>query len=149
MSLENDTQYLRTIGLFSQFNEDQLRMLAFGSDTLRFPMNTEIFRDGQPADGGYYVIEGEVQLNPVGGKATQVILGPGDLIGEMAMVTRNKRIGDAIAKSDCKLLRISRSTLLRMLEEYPELAAGMRDKIADNIRDFTSQLSSVDARLKQ
>ena len=106
----------------------------------------EIFKEGQPSDGGFYVIKGKVELTLSESPSKSAVLGPGDLIGEMSMITRNRRVGTAVAKTDCQLLRISRATLIRVLEEFPHLAVGMQEKISSNIQEFTDRLASVEQK---
>lgn len=104
----------------------------------------EIFKEGQSSDGGYYVIKGKVELTLSDNPEKAAVLGPGALIGEMSMITRNRRVGTAVAKTDCQLLRISRATLIRVLEEFPHLALDMQEKISASIQTFTDQLSVVE-----
>lgn len=147
MSLNNDTRHLSSIALFSHFEEEQLRLLAFGSDTMRYAEGTEIFREGQASDGGYYIVDGSVELTLADYPQRAAKFGPGDLLGEMAMITRNKRVGTAVAKTDCQLLRISRATLIRVLEEFPHLAIGIQQQISSSIENFTTELSRVERLL--
>jgi len=138
---------MRGVGLFSDFNEEQLRLLVFGSQKLSFPAGTYIFHDGQSTDGGFVIFEGRVKLVD---EREQTIsqFKTGDLVGEMAILTRNKRVGSAIVVDDCELLKISRATMHRILGEYPELAAVLYQKIADNVSDFAKKLGQVERRLQ-
>lgn len=151
MSLDDDIRLLSGLELFSDFNAEQLRLIAFGSEKINFPAGTQIFHDGQPADGGYVICEGEVELwiEKCGNKNTLAKLGRGDLVGEIAILTSTRRIGTAMTISNCSVIRVSRSTMLRVLEEYPELAAKLHDHIASNVISFTAKLETVHKRLRQ
>ncbi len=110
---------------------------------MRYPAGTEIFKENQASDGGYYIISGRVELTLSEFPGQSAVLEPGDLIGEMAMLTRNRRVGTAVAKTDSQLLRISRATLIRVLEEFPHLAIGIQEQLSKSIQNFTDQLTAV------
>ncbi len=150
ISLATDIQHLRDIELFSEFNEEQLRLLVFGSHKLSFPKGAYIFYDGQSTDGGFVLFSGVVELvHHVNGiDHTIGKFKSGDLIGEMAILTRNKRIGAAVVVEDCELLKISRSTMHRVLGEYPELAAILHQKISASIAAFSRSLDRIEARIQ-
>ena len=150
ISLEDDIQLLRSIELFSDFDEEQLRLLAFGSQKLTFPKGTNVFHDGQSTDGGYLIVSGLIELIYAAHGSERAIgrFGPGDLIGEMAILTRNKRVGSAIVVEDCDLIKISRSTMHRILDEYPQLAARLHQRISESVARFTESLGNVEQRMK-
>ncbi len=54
-----------------------------------------------------------------------------------------KRIATAIVREDAKLIRISRTIFLRVLEEFPDLAADLHNRIATSVTDLVSQLERV------
>lgn len=139
------------IGLFSDFNEEQLRLLAFGSQKLHFPKKTHVFHDGQSTDGGFVILSGNLNLvREIDGK--EQIIGrfkAGDLIGEMAILTRNKRIGSALVIEDCELMKISRSTMHRVLSEYPELAAVLHKRIVESVTAFTQKLDRIERSMQR
>jgi len=150
LSLEQDIQLLAGIELFQSFDPEQLRLLAFGSEKLNFPAETRIFYRDQPSDGGYAILEGKIELWVEDGekKRTLGYFEAGDLLGELAILTRNKHVGSATTLTACRLMRISRSTMTRILEEYPGLAARLHDKIADEMVQFTRKLEPVQHKLQ-
>ena len=136
--------------MFADFSAEQLRLLAFGSQKLPFPKGSTVFHDGQVTDGGYAISKGSLNLvSYVDGQERIVgTFTTGDLIGEIAILTRNNRIGSAIAVEDCELMKISRSTMHRILSEYPELAASLHQKIAERVATFTRNLEQVERTLQ-
>ena len=118
----------------------------FGSQKLSFPQGTYLFYDGQTTDGGYVIFEGQINIVQLVQGREQTIgqFKTGDLIGEMAMLTRNKRIGSAVVVDDCELPKISRTTMHRVLGEYPELAAILHQKISANVSEFSGNLDRIE-----
>ncbi|MDJ0612565.1 MAG: cyclic nucleotide-binding domain-containing protein [Rhizobiaceae bacterium] len=151
MSLTNDIASLQRVQLFSEFNEEQLRLIAFGGQKLQLPEGMELFHNGQTADGGFVVLSGEISLeiNHSEKSSNITVFGPGSLIGEMSLFTRNRRIGTASVTENSEVLKIRRDVMHRVLSEYPELAARLHDHIADNIVSIGRELDRVGKRLER
>ena len=67
-----------------------------------------LFREGDSPDSAFLIEEGAVEIHSGHGRNRFVLarLGPGDLLGEMAVVDRAPRTGSALAVTDCVLLVI-------------------------------------------
>ncbi len=82
-----------------------------------------LFYAGELADGGYVVQEGSLLLEPgTLSDGKEIIVGPGTLVGELALLTDTERPATAIAKEPTVVIRISRSLFRKMLEGYPAAA---------------------------
>lgn len=145
MSLEDDIILLSKVQLFSDFDDEHLRLIAFGSQKMSFAKDYELFREGQPTDGGYVIISGSIELLSFE-KDTAHTLGvfkSGSLLGEIALISMNKRVGTAIVREDCELMKISRTTMHRILNEYPGLAVNLKKKISESILNLSRDLGKV------
>ena len=149
MALDEDITALRKAAFFATFDEDALRLIAFGSTRLSFVNGAEIFREGQPSDGGYVVLDGSVRLHTASknGTTQSHIAGPGQLIGELALITQNFRLSDAYAAEDSVLLKIRREPMLRVLEEYPHIAARIHNELTSSISAIGKDLDAIYRRL--
>ncbi len=79
-----------------------------------------LFYAGELADGGYVVQEGSLLLEPgTLSDGKEITVGPGTLVGELALLTDTMRPATAIAHEPTTVIRISRSLFLKMLEGYP------------------------------
>jgi CRP-like cAMP-binding protein len=63
------------------------------------------------------------------------------MLGELALIADTIRPTGAVAVEDTELVRLSRKLFHRILQEYPELAAALRDHIA---RDLTQMVGKID-----
>jgi len=145
MSLEDDINLLSKVQLFSDFDNEHLRLIAFGSQKMSFKKNYELYREGQSTDGGYVIISGSIELLSFEQDQTRTlgIFKLGSLLGEMALISANKRVGTAILREDCELMKISRITMHRILTEYPELAATLHNKISESVVNLARELGKV------
>ena len=142
MSLESDMEVLSEVPLFQELSRDQLRLLAFGAEHRLLRAGEILFRAEARADAGFVVASGEVHLVEGEGEARQIAMtvGRGTLLGEMALMADTRRPSSAVTATDCDFIRISRPLFRRMLQEYPEIAALMHQRIRD---DFLSMANRI------
>lgn len=146
MALNDDIALLSTVALFSDIGEDKLRLIAFGAERRRFQAGQVLFREGAPADCAFVVAEGRFGLTRAGRDGRAEPLGfaeRGALLGELAMVTPVNRSMTAIAPDTAEVIRINRPLFRRMLEEYPEIAGIVRQRISDNLASLNADLGKI------
>ncbi len=149
MTLESDISVLTQIELFSDFNPDQLRLVAFGSQKRLIRAGVELFHRGEKTDCGYAVMSGQLDLLAYHDNQTYTLgkFTAGSLIGEMALIAENERVGTAIAQADTVVLRIPRAVIHRILDEYPNLAVCLHRKISASVLDTLQKLESIHPKL--
>jgi CRP-like cAMP-binding protein len=147
MSLEQDIVRLARTRPFDLLPRDALKLIAFSAERKTFPAGRILFEQGDEADGAYFILSGAVALI-VHGKAEseQRIVGPGALVGEMAMFAPIARPVSARAQEDTIALRISRDLMTRVLGEYPRETASIRAALAERTRRITAELEAVRRR---
>lgn len=148
MSLEDDIRVIASVSLFDELSNKQLRLLAFGAERIKLAPGRELYREGQNAECGYVVVAGEIDLFRDTLRGRQVIrrVGPGTLLGELALITETTRLTGAFAPEEAQVIRINRSLFRRMLEEYPETAAALHGRLAEQLQDFLNEISTLDGR---
>ncbi|MRG54815.1 cyclic nucleotide-binding protein [Phyllobacterium sp. YR620] len=146
MAIEDDIRILETVGLFETFTRDQLRLLAFGTERLVLREGRELYREGQSADCAYVIDRGEISLFREGttGRVILKTVGPGAVLGEMAIIAQTKRLTSAMAEAETEVIRLNRSLFRRILEEYPEIAAALHDKIASDISELIDAITQYE-----
>jgi CRP-like cAMP-binding protein len=124
--------------------KDALRILAIGAETRNLPSGAVLFYAGELAEGGYIVQEGSLLLEPgTLQEGKEVTVGPGTLVGELALLTDMVCPATAIAKEPTVVIRITRNLFKKMLEGYPEAAVKLRDIMAERVDDWTQELAAV------
>ena len=137
------------VDLFQGFTVEQLRLLAFGTERQWHNSGSQLFQDGEPSDGGYVVASGQIDIITWRGER-QIILDScreAALIGELALLTKNNRVGAALARVDSEVMFIPRSLFHRMLREYPEMAAMLHERIAANVRMIMRDIDVVGGKM--
>ena len=143
MTIEDDIFFLERLTIFGQLGFSALQIIAIGSEARELRPGEVLFRAGEAADGGYIIQEGSFQLATTSKLAADVIVGPGTLLGELALVTETKRPVTATAIEPSTVMRISRSLFRKVLEGFPDAARLMRDRIAARASEATDELQVV------
>jgi CRP/FNR family transcriptional regulator, cyclic AMP receptor protein len=102
-----------------------LSKIGTGRTIMSVPARNAIFSQGDPCDAIFYIQSGRVKLTVVsatGKEATIGILGAGDFFGEDALLTQHLQLGTATALTSCKVMRIERSVMLRVIHAESEFS---------------------------
>ena len=88
---------------------------------------TVVMRRGQPGDCMFFIVSGrlEVQVEP-----RPVMLGDGDFVGEMALITGEPRTATVIAREHSELLALDLADFRELAGRYPELANAIQKEAA-------------------
>lgn len=118
-------ELLKSVAIFQDLDEGELARVAEVCRTQEFVSGEFVFREGEPGNRLYLVVEGEVRVSrmiPGSGEEALAILKKGALFGEMAVIDRSERSTDVISNGGCQLLSISRSDFELLLDFNRELA---------------------------
>jgi CRP-like cAMP-binding protein len=150
MTIEDDIALFEQIPTLAVLGKQALRVLAIGAETRHLQSGAVLFYAGELADGGYIVTEGSLLIehaNPSEG--SEYTVGPGTLLGELALLTETISPVTAIAKEPTVLVRISRNMFRKMLEGYPAAAKRLRDAMAERVDAWSRELTTVKDALEQ
>ena len=136
MSIEDDVALLERVPTFRVLGRESLRMLAIGSEQRDVPRGDHLFRMGDDADSGFVVQRGTYRIDD--GAGAEITVGPGALLGELALVHAMRRPSTATALEYSSAIRIARSLFQRVLESDPAAALRLRDEFIAR----TSQIAS-------
>src|ERR1700730_7828034 len=110
MTIEDDISFLERAPTLSLLGRQALRILAIGAESRYIHRGDTLFSAGEQADCGYVVQEGSFALKPAhGGQAdSEFVVGPGTLLGEVALVAETIRPATATALEPSTVIRVSR-----------------------------------------
>jgi CRP-like cAMP-binding protein len=143
MALDQDIILFSGIGLFSNLDSDALRLIAFAAETRMVGSGDVLFREGHAADCGYVVIEGEFVLTDAGGLSSGRKVGPGTLLGEIALIVETTRPATATATTPSAVMRIPRTLFRRVLTEFPVAAQRVHAEFRAKMRSTSIDLAKA------
>lgn len=151
MSLDDDMRVLARVGLFEALSREQLRLLAFGAENITLRAGRSLYWEGAAADCAFVVASGSISLyRDVDGERQPLgIMGPGSILGEMALIAEGRRLTSASADTDTQLIRLNRSMFRRILEEYPDTALALQERVSENLQAMIARLARVASRLAE
>ncbi len=147
MGIEDDIAFLETIPGLNVLGREALRIIAIGAETLYVHAGKTLFQEGEPADAAFVVQEGAFSARAAHDMTEPAILGPGVLLGELALLTEIKRPVTVTAIEPSSVLRIPRSLFLKMLEGCPEAALKLRDHIAEHAETLARDIQAARAMI--
>jgi CRP-like cAMP-binding protein len=150
MTIEDDIAFFERVPTLGALGRPALRILAIGAESRYVHGGEVLFYAGDPADGAYIVQEGSFHLktdDPNDERGIEV--GPGTLLGELALIIATERSATATAREPSTVIRISRSLFLKMLEGYPDAAQALRESMVARINQWTRDIRRVKAALEE
>ena len=101
----------------------------------RFPKRTVLFREGDPGAEMYILGAGRVEIvKRIGGiEKTIAVLGPGEMLGELALLNDTPRTATAVAVDNVDALVLDRPMLESMIANQPEFTMRLIRRLADRL----------------
>jgi CRP-like cAMP-binding protein len=145
MTIEDDIALLERVPTLELLGGDALRILAIGAESRYIQPGDVLFREGDIADAGYVVQEGTFTLacGDVRADVEPALVGPGVLLGELALLTETVRAVTATAREPSSVIRIPRKLFLKILEGYPDAARRLRGVIGARANRAMHDIASL------
>src|SRR6266545_2125549 len=108
---------LRKSPLFQGLSDDELQQLMDMAEPLLLRAGDVLIKQGDLGDSAYVVIRGEFEIQKQSGQSLIKIdvRNPGDVVGEMALLSCAPRNATLIAKTDGEVLRIPQEAFEKLL----------------------------------
>lgn len=138
---------LRKVGFFSKLEARDLAAVRDAAQVKKVPKSTLLFCEGDRGDALYLVLEGKVKASLLAEDGREVILsvlGPGELVGEMALFDLEERRSATVETlEDSELLVLSGAQFLKVIESRPAIALSVIRTLSHRLRDTSSRIRSL------
>ncbi|MEW6530995.1 MAG: protein kinase [Thermodesulfobacteriota bacterium] len=130
-----DLQWFLQNESFKPLSEPTRRRLCEDATPLRVTAGRRLISQGDQGDQFYIVREGHCLVVMEREGVTKFVgrLGPGDVVGEMAILTGEKRTANVDAETDMLVWAITRDSFDKACEEFPELKQFLTKIVADRL----------------
>ncbi len=111
--------------LFAELDQDAIEAVAGLAHTRTYPDGATLCRQGDPGDALYVILNGQVRISidSADGETRHLnLLGPGELIGEIALLDGGPRTATMTTTESSQLAVIERRAFISLLERKPQLA---------------------------
>ena len=131
-NLIDKTFLLKKTSLFQMLDLDLLLSIADKMESLHCRTDDKVFQYGQEANRMYVILVGEVLIEDKNGTRLAE-LSSGDFFGDEALFNEKKREYSARCKTRVELLTLSRSHLLSIINECPQVAISLLGGYASSL----------------
>ena len=138
LDINQEVEYLRSIPMLSKLDSSKLKLLAFTSRLVEYRGGEYLFRKQDPADDVYLIMQGEAEVlidSEQGDKDAVVALvrRAGDLIGEMAVLSKQGRSASIRARDGLKVLCIEGEMFVKLLTSNSDVALDVMRQLSDKL----------------
>jgi CRP/FNR family cyclic AMP-dependent transcriptional regulator len=124
-----DVSLLKTIPLFAEVPDEQLRKIAPFAETDEFAEGQVVVKEGGYSNHFFAIEEGTAKVERNGEQIGE--LGPGDVFGEQGLLEKQERSATVTATSRLRVIKIEHWELSRMRKTMPEVVEELRRKVTE------------------
>ena len=143
-------EFLRTVPLFRELDDEELAQVLMAGVVKRFPAGATILTEGAPGGQLFVIHEGQVRISkvvPGVGEEALSILSPGEFFGEVEFFDHSPSSAQAIAHRACELLAIPHEEMTHLMRYHPTLWAkflwAFSRTLAQRLRETNQRMASL------
>lgn len=137
---------LRKSFLFRNLTANTLERIIALSRLLTLPAHQVVFEKDDSGEEMLVVLNGRMKISVANREGREIVLGvlgPGEIVGEIAMLDGRGRSATATTLTPCELLGIHRKDFMPFLEQNPKAAVDLISVLALRLRLNTEQLAEL------
>ena len=124
-----DVSLLKTIPLFAEVPDEQLRKIAPFAETDEFAEGQVVVKEGGYSNHFFAIEDGTAKVERGGEHIAD--LGPGDVFGEQGLLEKQERSATVTATSRLRVIKIEHWELSRMRKTMPEVVEELQRKVTE------------------
>lgn len=127
----SDTGELKSLNRLETLSDADLARVVNSGRRVQLPADWSLIWEKTPADKAYLIVSGTVSVRKNGVEIA--MLGPGDVIGEMAIVEHRLRSATVVSTTPLDVIHFTREQLVDLLAEVPAFGDAIRATTADRL----------------
>ena len=136
----------RTFGIFATLGDASLAALAEACTSRTWPASVTVFQRGDVEDHLLAITSGRVRLSLARANGQELVLrhlGPGDVLGEMALIDGQPRSADAVTIETTTALQLNRRRFHAIAAERPDVWMAVAKYLCAQLRNTNFQMESI------
>ncbi|MCI0419972.1 MAG: cyclic nucleotide-binding domain-containing protein, partial [Acidobacteria bacterium] len=129
--------FLAKTVLLSELSASEVESLARHMEVLVLAQGEFVIRQGEPGNSLYLVFEGLLQVtqrNALGEEVPLNLIGPGASVGEIALLTGERRSASVYARQDAVLFALPKAAFEHIRQNSPQVSARFSQIIVERIQ---------------
>jgi len=146
MPAVSDPAIIGNLSLFRHLSPGELDRVNQRLGKTRFAAGSTILTVTQPGEIAYIVLEGTLKVGIVqedGRELTLALLGPGEIVGELALADRSGRSANVEALEPATLLWLDRDTFQQLRRDIPVITENLLGLMARRLRLANARLVAI------
>lgn len=142
----NVLQKIRETDFFKELSDDATAAVAGKATVRRYTSGESIMRKGDPADSFFVILEGHLKIVTTDGKGDEIIInkvGPGESIGELALVDDRPRSAGVVALDEVEALELTKEAFFDLLNHRLDVSLGILRGFSNRLRFSTTYIEKV------
>jgi len=143
---EDVVQLLKGTVLFRNLPDTTLATLAPKISVRRLAAGDVLMRKGERGESLYMIHDGWVKIvaqDALGGELVINKCGPGETIGEMALLEQAPRSAGAVALNDVRVLELKQADFLEIIDQRPDISLAIILYISSRLRFSTTYIEKA------
>jgi len=145
--LQQYTQILRGVDLFSSLSDEQIKLLGRCFQKRIIPRDQLVILENDDSDSSLFIIvKGAVKVflsGAQGREAILALLGRGDFFGEMSLLDGEPRSASVRTTEQTELLTLKQEDFYKELKKQPELCFSLLAELSRRLRKANKQITSL------
>lgn len=137
MAREQYIDHLASVPLFRGMNNKELREIAKATVELTLEAGREFVTQGDVGREAFVIVEGTAEVVRNGKTIAQ--LGPGDCVGELALLDHGPRTASVIAAGSLTVLVLGPREFSGLLDDVPTLGHKILEVLASRVRELDAR----------
>lgn len=135
-------EFLKNVPLFSNLSDEDLVRICGMVSRERLEPGEKLFAEGSHGHQAYVIEEGELEIVKISGTRSVLLAlrGPGEVIGEMALLEDKPRMAGAVARIATVVIAIEREQLQDLMRTSPSAAEAMYYNVLERWRSTQSRV---------
>lgn len=135
---------LSQVYLFDGLSEDELDAIERHAVIKRYRKNTVIIERGDDANALYILLQGEVKVFVADERGKEVVLrelGPGSVLGELALLAEMPRSASVMTVDDSEFLVLAKRAFTQCLADHPGIAWNLVRALTRQVQMLTESVT--------
>jgi CRP/FNR family cyclic AMP-dependent transcriptional regulator len=138
MARDDHLKHLGEVTLFSSLSKKDLRTIAKASTEATFEPGRVLTDQGGAGREAFVILNGTAAVKRSNRKIAT--LGPGDCVGELALLDRGPRTATVVTETPVRALVLGNREFNALLDEVPGLSHKLLAALATRVRELDSKV---------
>ena len=132
--MDQKLQLLKQTPLLAGLKGSDLEEVGRLADEVDLPAGKVLMREGDPGREFFVIVDGTVRIER--GGTTIRTMGPGEFLGDIALIVERPRTATAVVETDARLFVVGHREFHSLMDQFPSIKMSVLESVALRLRDL-------------